>query len=148
MINCNLTSNGYFAPPGGYPFRLYVGQETAAGFIPKGIVTVIAAVKPDYVADVHLAIYTAPMTSGGDDGALVLQVDALATTSKGATLTLTIPASTSLVPIAPAEYIVRLWYDNALGGTADEVARDTTITDTSTQALIPFGVVVSSFTVS
>ncbi len=148
MINCNLTSNGYFAPPGGYPFRLSVGQDTATGFIPKGITTVQATVKPNYVADLHLAIYTAPTAAGGDDGALVLQVDALATTTLGATLTLTVPASTSLVPVAPAEYIVRLWYDNALGGTADTIARDTAVTDTSTQALIPFGVAVSSFTVS
>lgn len=148
MLNANLTSNGYCAPPGGYPFRLYVGQDTVQAFVPKGIVSIVAEVKADYVADCHLAIYTAPSTSGGDDGALVTQVDQLAVTTTGATLTLTIPSSDSATPVAPAEYIARLWFDNPLAGTPDAVARDTAVTDTTKQPLILYGVSVISLTVT
>lgn len=146
MINCNLTSNGQFAPPGGYPFRLYVGQDTAQAFIPKHTVSVTAIIAPEYVADVHMALFTPPATSGDGDGAPVedTQVDVLAATpSSPATITVTIPTD-----VAPAEYIVRLWYDNALGGTPDTVTRDTSITDTTTQVKIPYGVSVTSFTIT
>lgn len=142
MINANLTSNGYFAAPGGLPFRLYPGQDTAQAFIPAGIVTVTATVVPDYIANVHLAIYYPPTTSNGSDGALVSQVDASAVTASGTTLTLTVPSSTS------ATYVVRLWYDTALSGKADSIARDTAVTDTTKQALIPYGVSVTNFQVT
>jgi len=146
MINCNLTSNAQFAPPGGFPFRLYQGQETAQAFVPKGTVTVVATVKPDYIADVHMALFTAPTTSGGNDGAPVsgTQVDSLAVrASSPATLTVTIPTTA-----APAEYVVRLWFDNASGGTLDTVARDTSITDTTKQVKIPYGVSVTAFAIT
>lgn len=148
MINANLTSNGQFSPPGGFPFSLNAGETTVQAFVPKGTVSVVAQVKPDYVADLHLALYTAPSVSNGDDGTLVTQVDSLAVTTAGATLTVTIPASTDLTPVAPKEYVVRLWFDNALGGVTDTVARDSAVTDVTKQSLIPFGVSVLSFSVT
>lgn len=146
MINANLSSNNYLAPPGGFPFKLYVGNETVQAFIPKGTVSVVAVVQPDYIADVHMALFAAPSTSGGNDGAPVsgTQVDALATRSASpATLTLTIPTT-----VAPAEYVVRLWFDNAISGKSDTVARDTAVTNTSLQAKIPYGVSVTSFLIT
>lgn len=143
MINCNLTGNNYFTPPGGFPFRLYKGQETAQAFVPKGTVTVVAVVAPEYVADVHMALFTAPSSTTGSDGAPIsgTQVDSLAVpSSQPATLTVTIPTTS-----APAEYVVRLWFDNAISGTADTVVRDVAITDTTKQVKIPFGVNVTSF---
>lgn len=142
MINCNLTSNNYCAPPGGFPFRLYRGQETAQVFIPKGTVTVVAVVKPDYLADLHMALYTAPTTSNGSDGVIIsgTQVDSLSVrASSPATLTVTVPTT-----VAPAEYVVRLWYDNA-SGAPDTVTRDVAVTDTTKQTKIPYGVSVTSF---
>lgn len=146
MINCNLTSNNYFAPPGGYPFRLYRGNEIAQGFVPKGTVTVVAVLKPDYVADLHMALFTAPTTSSGSDGAPIsgTQVDSLAVSaSQPATLTVTIPTT-----VAPAEYIVRLWYDNAISGTTDTTVRDVAVTDVTKQVKLPFGVSVTSFSIT
>jgi hypothetical protein len=146
VINCNLTSNNYFAPPSGYPFRLYKGNEIAQGFIPKGTVTVVAVLRPDYVADVHMALFTAPTTSSGSDGAPIsgTQVDSLAVlASQPATLTVTIPTTA-----APAEYIVRLWYDNATSGTTDTTVRDVAVTDVTKQVKLPFGVSVTSFSIT
>lgn len=146
MINCNLSSNGYLASPYGFPFRLDVSNSTAQGFIPKGTTTVVAILKPDYVADVHMALYTAPTTSGGNDGALVsgTQVDSTSVRSSSpATLTVTVPTT-----VATAEYIVRVWYDNALGGQSDTIVRDTSITDTSVQSKIPYGVSVTSWSIT
>ena len=146
MINCNLTSNAQFAPPGGFPFRLYQGQETAQAFVPKGTVTIVVTVKLDYIADVHMALFAAPSTSGGSEGAPIsgTQVDSTSVRSSSpATLTVTIPTTS-----APAEYVVRLWFDNAQGGQPDTVTRDTSITDTTKQTKIPYGVSVTSFSVT
>lgn len=146
MVNCNLSQNAYLAPPGGFPFRLYVGNETAQAIVPLGTVTVTAVVKPEYIADVHMALYTMPATSGGSDGALVAntQVDSLAVrASSPATLTVTIPTS-----VLPATYIVRVWYSNSLSGQFDTIVRDTSITDTTKQTKIPFGVNVTSWSIT
>jgi hypothetical protein len=93
-----------------------------------------------------MALFTAPTTSGGNDGAPIsgTQVDSLAVrASSPATLTVTIPTTS-----APAEYVVRLWYDNASGGTLDTVARDTSITDTTKQVKIPYGIAVTAFSIT
>lgn len=144
MLACNLTANGKFAAPQGYPFRLTVGQDIAQAFVPKGIVSIVATVKPDFKADIHLAIYTAPSSSGGVDGAPVQQIDSMAATAANpATLELTIPTN-----VATAEYVVRLWFDNAIGGSTDTVARDTSVTDVTTQPKLPFGVSVTDFSIT
>jgi len=146
MINCNLTSNNYLAPPSGFPFRLYKGQETAQAFIPKGTVTVVATLKPDYVADVHMALFAAPSITNSSDGAPIsgTQVDSTAVTSSSpATLTVTIPTT-----VAPAEYVVRVWFDNAIGGTTDTTVRDTAVTDVTKQVKLPYGVSVTSFLIT
>lgn len=146
MINCNLTSNNYLAPPSGFPFRLYKGQETAQAFIPKGTVTVVATIKPDYIADVHMALFAAPSSTTGSDGAPVsgTQVDSTAVSaSLPVTLTVTIPTT-----VAPAEYVVRVWFDNAIGGTTDTTVRDAAITDVAKQVKLPYGVSVTSFLIT
>jgi hypothetical protein len=146
MINCNLTSNNYLAPPAGFPFRLYKGQETAQAFVPKGTVTVVATIKPDYVADVHMALFAAPTSTTGSDGAPISGTQVNSTgvrASQPVTLTVTIPTT-----VAPAEYVVRVWYDNASGGTSDTIVRDTAITDVTKQVKLPYGVSVTSFTIT
>ena len=143
MLSANLTQNGLLAPAGGFPFALYVGQETVQAVTPKSAVTVVATVVPEYIADVHIALYTAPANSGDPDGAPVLQVDSLGVTSRGATLTITIPTT-----LAPAVYVARLWFDNALSGKPDTVTRDAAVTDTTKQPLVPFGVTVTNFQVT
>ena len=59
------------------------------------------------------------------------------------TLTVTIPTT-----VAPAEYVVRVWYDNATGGTTDTTVRDAAITDVAKQVKLPYGVSVTSFSIT
>jgi hypothetical protein len=127
-LSLNLIGNARFAAPGGYPVTLWRGGETVVeGITPKGTETVVAVVKavalveaggggddPDDnasagTADVHLALFATPTSSGGSDGAEVedTRVSASGLTSAGTTLTLTVP--TTADGTAPATYIARLW---------------------------------------
>lgn len=112
MINLNLTGNGYFAPPGGYPFRLVdSGDVLASGVVRKGVVSVSAVLRTESgLADAHLALYEPPATLNADDGALVDQEDITGLGTTAQTLTIAIPTST-----VAQLYVVRLWVDGITG---------------------------------
>ena len=93
-VSLNLTSNGYFVPAGGYPLALGPSMDyIAIGVLPKGFASVsatlkaVAGVVPSGVAgtaattnavtacNVHLGLFAAPTSSGGVDGAPVVQTD-------------------------------------------------------------------------
>ncbi|HJU21570.1 MAG TPA: hypothetical protein VJ891_03605, partial [Casimicrobiaceae bacterium] len=114
--NVNLCPNGYLTPPAGYPIRLWLGGELMlSGVVPKGAASISVTAKCEMgTANAHLAIFTAPTTSGGNDNGLVAEVDASLNASSQ-TMTLTIPSSSSTPPVAPATYVVRFWVDTITG---------------------------------
>jgi hypothetical protein len=100
--------------------------------VPKGAVSVTATVKAVLgttptgtgaaavantvvgAPNVYLALFSAPQTSGGADGAEVAGTRATVTglANTGASLTTAIPSTSSTAPIP---YIVRLWVDGLTG---------------------------------
>lgn len=108
MLNVNLCPNFYLTPPSGYPVRLWIGGElTISAFLPKRIESVSADVYCESgSADVHMAIFSPPTTSNGDDQALVQQEDIEGLTNVPQTLTLTLPTDVAL-----STYVLRLWVD-------------------------------------
>src|SRR6185312_4932083 len=119
----NLTGNAYYSVAGGFPFTLTAaGDSLLSGVVPKLTSTVVAIVQAEVgTADVHMGIFTMPTTSGGNDNALVLQVDSIGVGVSGATMTLAVPDQTAA---APTCYVLRLWFDNASGSDAETVSRD------------------------
>lgn len=128
-IDAMLTPNWIFSVPRGYPFTLSRAiDEFASGFIPKGVATVSAKVKmvagvtptgtagaavPTNTvgtANVHLAVFSAPTSSGGADGAPQAQTDVTGLTVNEQTITVTVPTT-----VAATRYIVRLWIDSTTG---------------------------------
>ena len=131
MLNANLCDNGTFVVPGGLPVTLWQGGETIlSGVLPKGAGGLTATVRSAIgvtpggsgkapaangasLANVHLALYAAPTTSGGGDGALVGSVQLIAglgTTVQ--TISVAVPDPTAN---APATYVWRLWVDGLVG---------------------------------
>lgn len=157
-ITMNLSGNGYFGVPGGYPMRLSaIGQTLMSGVVPKGTVSVSAVLYADKTASAHLAIYAMPTTATngvpGSDGAPITDLDSTGVVSKtyqadasllntSQTLTLTLP-----ITKAPAPYVVRLWVDGIAQTKPDTLDRnaDGVIT---TEAPIPYGVTISQITVA
>lgn len=220
-LGINITANNYLVPPYGYPLRLGQGGEyEARGVLPRTVLSIVAEVVADTKCDVHAALLCAPLLVDGVDSELILQVDSLAVTSAGATLTLTIPAALAGTAIAPtgtiaiasetqavvgtatafpldgswngyelqvsggswyqigsvtdathltlttatgliaagtgafyvrrpvpAAFVYRIWIDNIVGGTAETLARDGSITDIAGQPKIPGGLTVSKIVV-
>ena len=157
-ISMNLSGNGYFGVPGGYPVKLSaIGQTSMVGVVPKGSLSVSAVLYADKAATAHIAIYAMPTTATngipGADGALITDLDSTGVVSKSyqidlallatsQTLTLTLP-----ITKAPAPYVVRLWVDGIVQTKPDTLDRnaDGVIT---TEAPIPYGVTISQITVS
>lgn len=136
MLFCNLTSNNIFAPPGGLPFRLTVDNTIAQVFVPLGV-TVSATIVPDYVADVHMALYSA-------HGNFLSQIDSLAVTKH-------VPAVLSMTPIfvlgqSDGYYFVRISFDNAVNGIPDSAIR--LAGNTVANPNIPYGVTVTNFSLT
>ena len=142
----NLTGNAYYSVAGGFPFRLISsGDSLLSGVVPKLTSTVVASVQAESgTADVHMGIFTMPMTSGGNDNAIVLQVDSIGVDVNGETLTLTVPDQTTS---APTCYVLRLWCDNVSGSSAETVSRDGP-TSVANLPRIPTGVLVNSVQVT
>ncbi len=163
-VELNLCGNDRLVPPGGYPFRLWVGGQTIAqGVVPLSTATVTAKVYAESgTADVHMAIYAMPsMTTPGSgvidpDGALVVdldeddetiviktyQADTLLVGKDEATLTLTMPTNRSARP-----YIVRLWADNITGAVTESEDRDgdASVAD---EVVLPTGIYITDVSVS
>lgn len=125
----NLTPNGALVPPLGFPIVLSRQNETVAegvlakyaasvtatvvnvqGVTPAGSGTAPTASNAATAANVHLALFATPTTSGGADGAIVEQTDLVGLGAVEQTITVSVPEST-----APATYIVRLWVDGLTG---------------------------------
>ena len=142
--NLNLCPNGYFTPPAGFPIRLWVGGDTMlSGFIPKGASSIVVTAKCESgSANAHLAIFSAPTVSGGNDNGNVAQVDGVLSAS-AQTLTISIPNASSTPPVAPATYVVRFWVDTITGRVPGAVR-----TGNGPADAIPSGVVVTSMQVS
>ena len=153
-MNASLSGNAWFSVPGGYPFRFWAGTDTlATGFIPKWVTSISATLQTELgTCNAHLALYTPPTTSGGNDGALVFypaatanaaalpaQTDLIGLSTTAQTITLAIPSGTT---IQPQTYVVRLWVDGIVGIVAGK-DRGTGTADT----LLP-GVKLTSFTVA
>lgn len=144
MINMNLNSAGYFSTPAGYPVRLSKATDTMlSGVLPNTYTTVSAVIQTEKgTANAHLALYTMPTTSGGNDGALVVQSDLVGLSTSQQTLTVTAPTSG-----LPTTYVVRLWVDSIAGSNPETISRDGT-TAASALPSVPTGVKVASVTVA
>lgn len=157
-IWANRTYNGVLSPPLGWPVRLRSGQDTMIwGVVDKTATSVSATVQASKSATVYLAVYNTPATSGGADNGLVQDFDADGVTVKTSyqtvatlgstetTVTLTLPSVSTHVA---KPYVIRLWVTDIAGDSADTVARDASITDTTTQPRIPGYVDVSQIVVT
>ena len=142
--NVNLCPNGYLTPPTGYPIRLWIGGDLMlSGFLPKGASSIsVTAECETGIANAHLAIFTAPTTSGGNDNALVAEVDAVMSAT-AQTMMLNIPNASSTPPVQPVTYVVRFWVDTITGTTLGAVRTGSGAAD-----LVPTGVVVTSMMVA
>lgn len=148
-LRFNLTGNGLLAIPGGYPIKLWTpGETVASGVLPKGILTVSADVYASKTATFHIALVTAPTTSGAADGAVVTDVDTEGDVTKTyqtdqdidsveSTVSLTLPTDR-----APAIYVVRFFADNITGETEDNEDHNLSITGTQ-NIKIPGAVFIS-----
>lgn len=130
---------------------------TAEGVVNKSVSKVSASLYVESgVCDAHLAIYAAPTTTGGSDGALLqdlddddativlktYQSDAVGVGLVEKTLELDMPTNRQ-----PSTYIVRLWVDNLTGQTTETTDRDAD-SSTSDEPAIPAGVQVTKIVVS
>lgn len=154
----NRTYNGIMSPPSGWPVRLRVGQDTMVwGVVDKTATSVSATVQAFKSATVYLAAYNTPATVGGSDNGLVVDYDTDGVTAKTSyqtvlaldgletTITLDLP---SVDTHTAKPYVIRLWVTDVGGDVADTVARDASITDTTTQPRIPGYVDVSEIVIS
>lgn len=144
-LSMNLNPGGSFSVPGGFPVRLSAAGETGlVGVIPRGVTSVVAALATEQsTANAHLALFTMPLASGGQDLAPIAQTDLVGLTTKaGQTITVSIPATAT-----PVCYVVRLWVDSIAGANADTIKRDGSTAPASEPA-ISTGVLVSSVVVA
>lgn len=145
-IYANRTYTDLLSPPGGWPVRLRVGQDTIVwGVVDKSATQVTAIVSALKSATVTLALYNTPATSGGSDNGLVVDLDTDGVTilksyktttditNADTTLTLDMP---SIEDHVAKPYVVRLEISNVTGDTSDTVARDAAITDVTKQPRI------------
>ena len=143
-LNLALSGNGKFSVVGGYPIALSSPRQTITeGILPLWATSVTATFKAVSgvtpggdgeepgtntltSADVHMAIYAMPTTSGADDGApvaldtdgTIFQVDSLGVLNSSTSLTLTILSGANIDPVP---HVFRLWVDGLSGTNGLEV---------------------------
>lgn len=93
FLRLNAAYNAWLVPVYGWPFPLgYASQLEARGVVPRSTTSVSVKVYADKQADVHLAIYSAPLTVNGADSELIAQADALAVLNTEQTVAVDIPS--------------------------------------------------------
>lgn len=97
-IRLNLSGNGYFASPSGWPLRLCQQTDlSASGTVSRRYSTISATLYADKEASVTMALYSAPLLVGGSDNALLASATTDGVLSTEQTLTLEIPTGEDLV---------------------------------------------------
>lgn len=144
MIQMNLNAGNMMAVPGGYPLRVLPAVDSfLSGVVPKVATAVTAVVQPELgAANVHLALYAMPITSGGGDNGQVARTDLTGVTSTTpTTISVSVPSG-----VVPVPYIVRLWVDGITGANQDTISRDG-VTAASVEPKIPAALKVFSVSV-
>lgn len=125
MLKLNLSQNGRFAPPGGWPLGLNAQiSRHASGVCPSTVSLVTANVQADLQADVHLALFSAPLTVNASDSVLLAQTDALAVSTSAQDITVTVPSSLTPASFTPGGTITVSNASQAVAGSATSFPTD------------------------